>query len=133
LLAWAEAEGLPVAVVTNAPRENALLLLRGLGWERRFSVLVIGEELERGKPDPLPYLTALARLGAAPCHAVAFEDSLSGVRAAVAAGIAAVGLLTALTEDALRSAGAFAVARDFEDAALLALLGERADARPRPG
>ena len=92
-------------------------------------MLVIGEELERGKPDPLPYSTALARLGAAPSGAAAFEDSLSGVRAAAAAGIATVGLLAALAEDALRAAGAFAVAPDFEDLALLAFLRERAGAR----
>src|SRR6202142_4749253 len=59
VLEWADALSLPMAVVTNAPRDNALLLLPGLGWGARFPVLVIGEELTRGKPDPLPYLTAM--------------------------------------------------------------------------
>ena len=125
LLAWADSLSLPMAVVTNAPRDNALLLLRGLGWVNRFPVLVIGEELERGKPDPLPYLTALRRLGADATQAIAFEDSLSGVRAAVAAGIETIGLLNALNESALRGAGASVVVQDFADAALLALLRRR--------
>jgi len=47
-------------------------------------VVVIGEELVRGKPDPLPYLTALAALGVAAGDALAFEDSLAGVGAAPA-------------------------------------------------
>lgn len=109
-------------VPTNAPRASALLLLRGLGWAGRFPVLVIGEELARGKPDPLPYATALRLLDAEASRAVAFGDSLSGVRAAVAAGVATVGLLTALPEDALRAAGAHLVARDFADPALVALV-----------
>jgi HAD superfamily hydrolase (TIGR01509 family) len=125
LLGWAEAKALPVAVVTNAPRANARLLLRGLGLEQRFPVLIIGEELARGKPDPLPYATALSELGATPAHAIAFEDSLSGVRAAAGAGIDTIGMLTALPETALRQAGAFMVANDFTDAALRATLAER--------
>ena len=42
--------------------------LRGLGLEQRFPVLIIGEELARGKPDPLPYATALSELGATPAQ-----------------------------------------------------------------
>ena len=41
-------------------------------------------------PHPEPYLTAARRLGAAPRHCVAFEDSLAGVRAAHAAGMRTV-------------------------------------------
>jgi HAD superfamily hydrolase (TIGR01509 family) len=126
LLGWAEAQGLPMAVVTNAPRDNALLLLRGLGWADRFPVLVIGDELARGKPDPLPYLTALQRLGVDGSHALAFEDSLSGVRAAVAAGVETIGLMTALNEAALRAAGAMAVVPDFTSPELLELLHRKA-------
>jgi beta-phosphoglucomutase len=129
VLAWADSLSLPMAVVTNAPRDNALLLLRGLGWADRFSVLVIGEELARGKPDPLPYLTAIQRLGADASYALAFEDSLSGVRAAVAAGVETVGLTTGLTEDALRGAGAATVARDFNSPVLQELLHRRATGR----
>jgi beta-phosphoglucomutase-like phosphatase (HAD superfamily) len=126
LLDWAEALDLPMAVVTNAPRDNALLMLRGLGWPERFPTLVIGDELARGKPDPLPYLTALQRLGSHASRAVAFEDSLSGVRAAVAAQIETIGILTALNEDVLRDAGAAAVAQDFTNPRLLELLQRRA-------
>jgi HAD superfamily hydrolase (TIGR01509 family) len=125
LLEWADALSLPMAVVTNAPRDNALLLLRGLGWARRFPVLIIGEELARGKPDPLPYLTAMQQLGVEAAQAMAFEDSLSGVRAAVAAGAETIGLTIALSHDALREAGAAAAVRDFTDPALLELIRRR--------
>jgi HAD superfamily hydrolase (TIGR01509 family) len=131
LLSWADSLSVPMAVVTNAPRDNALLLLRGLGLTNQFPVMVIGDELERGKPDPLPYLTALRLLGVDAAQAVAFEDSLSGVRAAVAAGIETIGMTIALTELALRGAGAAAVAQDFNDAALLEGLRRRASGHTR--
>jgi len=129
VLDWAEARGFPTAVVTNAPRANAQRMLEGLGWGSRFPIVVIGEELARGKPDPLPYLTALERTGATAEHALAFEDSATGVRAAASAGIWTVGLMTALDEAALRAEGARQVAADFTDPALLALLRERAGER----
>ena len=55
---------------------------RALGLAARLPMWVIGAELARAKPDPLPYLTALARLGAEAGRSVAFEDSLSGLSAA---------------------------------------------------
>ena len=122
LLDWADRLGLPKAVVTNAPRANAVLMLRGLGLVDRFPVLVIGEELAHGKPHPLPYLTGLQHLGATAARAVAFEDSLSGMRAAVAAGLESVGIATALAPAALHAAGARLVVKDFTDPVLLARL-----------
>lgn len=122
LLAWAEANDIKTAVVTNAPRANAELMLKALDLADRFPVLVLGDELARGKPDPLPYLTALDRLGARADAALAFEDSRSGVQAAHAAGIETIGILTGLDADALRASGAAATIRDYADPWLRAKL-----------
>lgn len=115
LLAWAEYCDVKTAVVTNAPRDNAELMLAGLGLSTRFPVLVIATELARGKPDPLPYLTALERLGTTADRALAFEDSRAGVQAAHAAGIETIGLTTGLDDATLRGAGASATMADFAD------------------
>jgi beta-phosphoglucomutase len=125
LLDAAEAAGIAKAVVTNAPRANALAMLRGLGWETRFEVLVIGDELPRPKPDPLPYITAMQLLGVPASHAVAFEDSPSGLQAAAGSGAFAVGIATTLDAATLEAAGARLVVRDFTDPALGALLRAR--------
>ncbi|EJK98436.1 MULTISPECIES: HAD family hydrolase [Pseudomonas] len=117
-LDYAQAAGIPMAVVTNAPRENAEAMLQGLGIAERFDALVIGGELARGKPDPLPYLTALRLLDASADQALAFEDSLAGVRSAAAAGIHTFGMLSGLEETQLREAGARSIIRDFNDEAL---------------
>ncbi|MFJ3055299.1 HAD family hydrolase [Herbaspirillum sp. NPDC087042] len=101
------------AVVTNAPRANAELMLKATGLAGRFDALVIGDELPRAKPDPLPYLTALQLLGGRADEAVAFEDSSSGVKAASGAKVWTYGMLGGLDETRLRAAGAHAVIRDF--------------------
>ena len=120
-------------MVTNAPRANAEQMLAGLGLASRFDVVVIGDELARGKPDPLPYATALARLGADAARAVAFEDSRSGIAAAHAAGIFTFGLSTTLDAPALRAAGADVAIADFADAALMEGLRARFGSSPAPG
>lgn len=114
------------AVVTNAPRANAELMLKATGLAGQFDTLVIGDELARAKPDPLPYLTGLQLLGGEAAAAVAFEDSSSGVKAASSAGIWTFGMLGGLDEARLRAAGAHAVIRDFNAAALWDKLGEQA-------
>ena len=64
LLDFADRLGLRRAVVTNAPRANADAVLAALGLAGRLSIVVIGSELERAKPDPLPYLRGLELTGA---------------------------------------------------------------------
>ncbi|WP_298629638.1 HAD family phosphatase [uncultured Thermus sp.] len=118
LLEEAQAKGLTWGVVTNAPKANAHHVLKALGLKP--PLLVLAEEVGRGKPHPLPYQVALKRLGLLPTEALAFEDSPSGVRSAVGAGITTYGLLTGHGKEALLEAGARGVLRDFRQA--LALL-----------
>ncbi len=115
LLHYASERDLRCAVVTNAPRANAERVLAAIGLTERLPIVVIGGELARSKPDPLPYLTALKLTSARAEDALAFEDSLSGVRAAVAAGITVVGLTTGLSAETLIGAGAAFAVADFTD------------------
>ncbi len=110
----AKGRGLTWGVVTNAPRANALYILKALGLDP--PLLVLAEAVGRGKPDPLPYRVALRRLGLAPEEALAFEDSPAGVRSALGAGIPTYGLLTGHGAEALLEAGARGVLRDFREA-----------------
>ena len=125
LLDYAEAEGIRCAVVTNAPRANATVVLKALGLAGRLPIQIIGSELARSKPDPLPYLTGLAKTDAVAAHSVAFEDSLSGLRAAAGAGLAVVGLTTTLDEATLLRAGAALAVADFTDRRIFALIQQR--------
>ncbi|MBP7002275.1 HAD family phosphatase [Amaricoccus sp.] len=122
LLDWAGANGARTAVVTNAPRANALAMLAAAGLDGRLPELVVAEECVRPKPDPAPYVEAMRRLGATPSRSVAFEDSRSGIRAARAAGALTFGMTTGLAAAELLQAGAHHAIPDFTAPALAAAL-----------
>jgi HAD superfamily hydrolase (TIGR01509 family) len=118
-LAWATEQELLQAVVTNAPRANAEFMLQVLGLDQYFLTVVIGDELPMGKPDPLPYQLGASRVGVLPEEAIAFEDSVSGIRSAVAAGIPTIGVASTHQPDRLTEAGATLVITDFADSRLM--------------
>ena len=60
--------------------------------------LVTGDDVERGKPHPDPYLLGAERLGFEPADCVVFEDAAAGAEAAAEAG---VGLIVGVSEKAL--------------------------------
>ena len=122
LLDWADAERVPYAVVTNAPRANAELVLEALGVRGRFKAVVAGDEVASPKPHPMPYLTAAAMVGGDVARAVAFEDSGAGVASAVAARIPVVGIASDLDENGLRARGAALLVRDYRDPLLMGFL-----------
>lgn len=123
LLAHAEQHGIGMCVVTNAPRLNAEHMLGAMGLGERFGHVLVADELARPKPDPLPYLTGLQCLQAQAGQALAFEDSLPGVKAAVDAGIFTVGLATTQPAERLLEAGARLVIEDYDDPRLWDVIG----------
>jgi beta-phosphoglucomutase len=125
VLDWAEKNDLKIALVTNAPILNAAHMLDVLGIAERFQVKITIEQVERGKPDPLPYLTALERLGLKAEEAIAFEDSPSGMRAAKAAGLFSFGVLTGLTVGEMKDVGADLTIETFRDPVLWTILERR--------
>lgn len=87
--------GLPAALVTTTPRELARVVLDQISADLRgdpFSVVVCGDEAGACKPDPAPYLRAMAALAVEPENCVVIEDSLVGVTAGLAAGAAVLGV-----------------------------------------
>lgn len=78
------------AIVSNSSREVVAATLAERPWTaelpERFSV----DDVTRGKPEPDLYLHAAATLGVAPTACLAIEDSVTGVTAAVAAGMTCV-------------------------------------------
>lgn len=113
LLDWAESRDAGVAVVTNAPRDNAAAMLAATSLAHRIPTLVIGDECARAKPHPDPYQEGMRRLGVTPARSVAFEDSRSGLRAARASGAHVFGIMTGLSREELLAAGAHAAIPDF--------------------
>ncbi|GAA3823472.1 HAD family hydrolase [Cellulomonas soli] len=89
LLLRLRAAGVPLALVTSSFRVLAEPFARAVGL---FDAVVAGDDVERQKPDPEPYLTAAALLGVDVRDCVVVEDSPSGIASAVASGAQVVAI-----------------------------------------
>lgn len=92
-------------IVTSGDRPLAAARLRagGLGWavER---LLVTGEEVHAGKPDPAPYAAGSAALGHVPADCLVVEDAPAGIASGVAAGAHTLALTTTVPAAELSAA-----------------------------
>ncbi len=105
--------GYRLALATAAPPENRSMVLAALDLRSAFEVEAGPERARRGKPFPDIFLAAASLLGLPPGDCVAFEDAVNGVRAARAAGMAAVGIATGEPASDLVAAGARFAAPDY--------------------
>jgi HAD superfamily hydrolase (TIGR01509 family) len=87
--------GWRLALASNSPAELCRLVLDRLGLAARFDTVVSVDDVERGKPDPDIYLLSARRLGVGPRECLAFEDTPTGARAALAAGMRVVAIPSA--------------------------------------
>lgn len=85
LLADVRESDIPTALVTMSWRRFANEVMEALP-AGAFDVSVVGDDVERGKPHPDPYLLAAERLGVDITRCIAIEDSPTGVASALAAG-----------------------------------------------
>lgn len=84
------AQGGKTALATTASRTNVERVLRHIGAEDLFDVVVAGEDVRHGKPDPECYLAACEKLRVSGDRALVFEDTELGIEAARRAGIASI-------------------------------------------
>ena len=92
---------IPAAIGTSAPRSNVDFVLRKTNLEKYFTTILDESNVEHGKPNPEIYLKVAAALNFPPQQCIVFEDSLSGVAAALAAGTKVVGVATTHNEEEL--------------------------------
>jgi len=84
-------------VATSSSRQEALTVLKSLGLAIAFNAIATRDDVQQLKPHPEVYLKVASTLGVSPSECVVFEDSQSGVRAAKAAGMFCVGVLTSFS------------------------------------
>ena len=85
-----EEAGVPRAVATSTARATALRKLSAAGLLDTFDVVVGGDDVHQGKPEPDIYLAAADRLSVPANQCLALEDSENGVRSAHAAGMTVI-------------------------------------------
>jgi pseudouridine-5'-monophosphatase len=88
------AQGRKMAVATSSDGSLFSLKTGHHPWFSSFGTVVCGDDPELSNPKPAPdiFLLAAARLGVPPEECVVFEDSPSGVRAGVAAGMRVIAI-----------------------------------------
>jgi len=117
--------GWPMAVASSSKNANQMMQSIEVGAGRTlldmFDANVCGRELAHGKPNPEIFLLAATALGVEPAHCFVVEDAPAGIEAALAGGMAALGV--ARLEDAagLRTAKADLVVTSLDDVAMDAL------------
>jgi beta-phosphoglucomutase len=91
--------GVPLAIVTGAQRDDVRAVLENSPVGELIGIVVAEEDVTRGKPDPEGFLTGAAQLGCAPTDIVVFEDSVPGVRGALAAGMRCIAVSAAPSDE----------------------------------
>jgi mannitol-1-/sugar-/sorbitol-6-phosphatase len=110
--------GFQLGLTTSAARPIQQLAFEKFGLSKYFDAVVTGEDIERGKPDPEPYLLTAARLSQPATACMVIEDAVSGVISGKAAGCFVVAITTSFPAGDLTAAGAglvFSSFRDLED------------------
>ncbi len=114
--------GLKLAVASSADRMKVDGNLAQIGLAHgAFDAVIDGSMVARKKPEPDIFLLAADRIGVAPEACVVFEDAVSGIRAARAAGMRVIGVCSSFNDATLRRAGACQTVRDLEETVCLNL------------
>ncbi len=90
-----------LGVATSAPRANLDLIMRKVSIAEKLGSILASENVSNHKPDPEVYLKSAANLGVSPDQCVVFEDSFSGISAALNAGMRVVGVLSSHQKEEL--------------------------------
>ncbi|KAB7704083.1 HAD-IA family hydrolase [Bacillus aerolatus] len=90
--------GYKIALASSSTKEWVTHYLGELGLLNYFEVIITGDTVDKVKPAPDLYLKAIEVLNIHPTEAVAFEDSLNGLQAALAAGLKCVIVPNPVTE-----------------------------------
>ena len=95
-------KGLVMAVCSAADLRKVRYNIKAIGVDESiFSALVTGSDVERKKPFPDIYLEGARRIGMDPKDCLVVEDAVSGIKAAHAAGMDAVGVPTTFSKEEL--------------------------------
>jgi sugar-phosphatase len=105
--------GIPTGVVTSSHHSRMLKMLEQIGIDRNFTHFVTAHDVTHGKPHPEPYEKMREKMSVSCEHCLVFEDAISGILSARAAGMHAVGIGNEITGPGLLTAGACDTIKDF--------------------
>ena len=104
LLKWARQNRLKTGLATMSHCRQARHVLQHLNIEADFDFVATGDDVEIGKPDPQIYLLVASQLKVSAGRCLVIEDSATGVKAALAAGMGCIAVTTDFTRKQVHTA-----------------------------
>ncbi|MCE0494491.1 HAD family hydrolase [Vibrio salinus] len=99
LIGFLQHHGFRIALATSSSRPIISAVLNKLGLNDVFELTLSADSVENGKPAPDIYLDVCHQLKVEPENAFALEDSLTGVTAAVRAGVTTIAIPEKVTPE----------------------------------
>lgn len=132
--------GYKQAIASSTPLKNINLILNTLTILDFFTVIISGEGVSRGKPDPEAFLKAAKAMSLAPDRCLVIEDAAAGIEAAKRAWMKSIGVTNTLPREKLASADLVVRSLDEVDMKIIAQLliqsprgvGTLVDRKPTP-
>jgi HAD superfamily hydrolase (TIGR01509 family) len=115
LLNQARQANCKVALATMSYCEQAQRVLNILELSDTFDFVASRDDVEKGKPDPEMYLMVAKELGVSPSECLVIEDSPTGVKAALNAGMSVVAVSTPFTQKRLHESNLLPAAHIVDD------------------
>jgi sugar-phosphatase len=109
---------LPIALASSASRSRVQYMLELLNLKNRFRVIITGDDVIKGKPDPMIFRLAADALCVPPSQILVCEDSVNGIEAARKLGMKCLAIAANGRGPILKTAGADRVAADFTEVRL---------------
>jgi beta-phosphoglucomutase-like phosphatase (HAD superfamily) len=105
LLKWVRQNTYPTGLGTQSQRPETMRILEILDIKQDFNFIATREDVENPKPDPEIYNLLASELNVLPGDCLVIEDSASGVKAALAAGMRCIAVTTDLTREGVHKMG----------------------------
>ncbi|MCU1309714.1 MAG: HAD-superfamily hydrolase [Candidatus Angelobacter sp.] len=113
---------LPIALASSASRSRVKYMLDLLNLQHRFRVIITGDDVIKGKPDPMIFRLAANALFIPPKQILVCEDSVNGIEAARKLGMKCLAIAANGRGPILKAAGAERIVADFTEVRLADLL-----------
>ena len=104
LLQESHRAGCKIGLATMSSCQQANRVLEALGLTSTFDFIATRDDVESGKPDPEIYNLVASELAVSPADCLVIEDSVSGVQAAISAGMRVLAVSTPFTQASLHKA-----------------------------
>ena len=104
---------IPIGLVTSSNIERVEKILGSLNMFHFFNYTISENDTNIGKPNPMPYLLMSEKTGTSPKNTLVFEDSLSGIKSAIEAGMNVIAINNGFESDKIYALGVKILTKNF--------------------